>query len=98
MRPAATTTTKPASPSGAQRRPRPKVIRVEPGYPDEWRVDLHNVTARLKALKARQDELVAHAIVSGATWSAVASVLGISRQSAQQRFRHVRAEVVRAEK
>jgi hypothetical protein len=62
-------------------------VVVEAGYPEGWRVELHNQAVRLTRLHARQNELVEQALRAGATWSAIASVLGISRQAAHRRFR-----------
>ncbi len=79
--------------SGKPDRPTVRPMVVEAGYPEAWRVELHNVTFKMSKLKRRQAELVMQAVVAGATWSAIASVLGITRQSAHQRFAHIRAYV-----
>jgi hypothetical protein len=62
-------------------------LTVEPGYAEEWRVLLHNETVRLKRAEASQRELVGQALNSGATWSEIAKVLQVTRQSAHRRFR-----------
>lgn len=66
-----------------------RTVLVEPGYPDAWRLDLHNVRIRRQKLQARERELVAQALAAGATWSAIGHVLGMSRQSAHSRFRNL---------
>ncbi len=79
----------PASAGG----PRRAVLIVEPGYPDEWRIRLHNETVRMKRASVQQRELVAQALAAGATWTEIAKVLQVSRQSAHRRFRMLSVQV-----
>lgn len=81
--------------ASAARHPAPRagMVMVEPGYPDEWRVRLHNVKVRRHRLLDEERRLVGQALAAGATWSEVARALGVSRQSAHQRFRDLQPSV-----
>lgn len=67
---------------------------VDVGYPEDWRHRLREVSDRIKRDRLLERQLVAQAIAAGATWSAIGDVLGVKRQTAHERFRHV-APVVR---
>jgi len=62
---------------------------VEPGYPEEWRVRLGRITAQRRRLDEESRLLVAQALGAGASWSCIASALGVARQTAWQRYRHL---------
>lgn len=64
----------------------PALLDREAGYPDDWRRDLANLERRRLDLGKRELEIVDQALRAGATWSAIGSVLGVTRQSAHQRF------------
>ncbi len=71
-----------------------RAILVQPGYPDEWRLRLHNVVARKLELARQEQVLVLQALAAGATWSEVGRVLGVTRQSAYKRFRGLKPLVL----
>jgi hypothetical protein len=83
--------------SGARRvGPPPRTVRtvtVDPGYPEQWRKRLNEIAAKQRRLHAEERVLVAQAIAAGATWSAIARELGVTRQSAHRRFRNVVGQV-----
>lgn len=54
---------------------------------------LNNTRRQVAVVRAAQDELelfIARAQHWGATWAEIADALGITRQSAHQRYRHLR--------
>ena len=73
------------------RQPAPLV--VDPGYGDRWREELARVASEIRELRELERRLVGQAITAGATWTEVAKVLGVSRQTAHQRFRRRIREV-----
>lgn len=70
-----------------------RTVVVAAGYPDEWRSRLRTVTRRITRDRESQRQLVAQALAAGATWSAIAEVLEVTRQTAHQRFRHLTPNV-----
>ena len=56
------------------------------GYPTDWRDRLSSVARRRVALAEEELQIVDEALRAGATWAAIGSVLGVTRQSAFQRL------------
>lgn len=56
--------------------------------------ELADTVAQLDDLAARQDLLIARARSGGASWAAVAVVLGVSVQAAHKRYRTLRHDPV----
>ena len=73
---------------------RPKVVTVAQGYPEfGWRAELRQLEADRRELLARERQIAAQALAAGCTFSELARALGISRQAAHARFRHLRPRV-----
>ena len=66
---------------------------VDPGYGERWREELARVAGEIRELRELERRLVGQAITAGATWTEVARVLGVTRQTAHQRFRRRIREV-----
>lgn len=54
-----------------------------------WRDEVRRLEAEVSSCRAREREVIAGALLDGCSYSEVARVVGITRQSAHRRFRVV---------
>lgn len=65
------------------------------GYPEfGWREELRRLERDRIALAKRENEIAAQALAAGCTFSELARAMGVTRQAAHRRFRHLRPQVV----